>query len=42
MFKRLRFAAVPLITGAIIVLTTASVWAFSQQTLVPIGNYNFD
>jgi hypothetical protein len=42
MFKQLRFAAVPLIAGAIIVLTTASVWAFSQQTLVPSGNYNFN
>lgn len=42
MFKQLRFAAVPLIAGAIIVLTTASVWAFSQQTLGPNGNYNFN
>jgi hypothetical protein len=42
MFKQLRFAAVPLIAGAIIVLTTASVWAFSQQTLSPSGNYNFN
>ena len=42
MFKQLRFAAVPLIAGAIIGLTTASVWAFSQQTLVPSGNYNFN
>lgn len=31
-----------MIAGAIIVLTTASVWAFSQQTLVPSGNYNFN
>jgi hypothetical protein len=36
------FAAVPLIAGATIVLTTASVWAFSQQTLAPSGNYNFN
>jgi hypothetical protein len=42
MFKQLRFAAVPLIAGAMIVLTTASVWAFSQQTLGPNGNYNFN
>jgi len=42
MFKQLRFATVPLIAGAIIVLTTASVWAFSQQTLGPNGNYNFN
>ena len=43
-FMQLRFAAVPLIAGAIIALTTASVWAFSQQTLGPgeSGNYNFD
>jgi hypothetical protein len=42
MFKQLRFAAVPLFTGAIIALTTTSVWAFSQQTLTPNGNYNFN
>src|ERR1700733_3886093 len=42
MVKQLRFAAVPLIAGAIIALTTASVWAFSQQTLGPNGNYNFN
>ena len=42
MFKQLRFAAVSLITGAIIALTTASVWAFSQQTVGPSGNYNFN
>jgi hypothetical protein len=42
MFKQLQFAAVPLIAGAIIVLTTASVWAFSQQILGPSGNYNFN
>jgi hypothetical protein len=42
MFKQLRFAAVPLIAGAIIVLTTASVWAFTQQILGPNGNYNFN
>jgi hypothetical protein len=42
MSKQHRFAAVPLIAGAIIALTTASAWAFSQQTLQPNGNYNFD
>ncbi len=42
MFKQLRFAVVLLISGAIIALTTASVWAFSQQTLTPNGNYNFN
>jgi hypothetical protein len=42
MFKR--FAAAPLIAGAIIVLTTAVASAFSQQTITPNGNgnYNFD
>jgi hypothetical protein len=42
MSKRLRLAAVALIAGAIIALTTASVWAFSQETLSPNGNYNFN
>lgn len=42
MLKQLRFAAVPLFAGATIVLTTAPVWAFSQQTLLPNGNYTFD
>jgi hypothetical protein len=42
MFKQLRFAAVPLIAGAIIALATASAWAFSQQTLGAGGNYNFN
>ena len=42
MLKQLRFAAVPLIAGVIIALTTATVWAFSQQTLAPNGNYNFN
>jgi hypothetical protein len=30
------------IVGGMIALTTAPVWAFSQQTLTPNGNYNFD
>ena len=42
MFKQLRFAAVALTAGAMIALTTASGWAFSQQTLGPNGNYNFN
>jgi hypothetical protein len=43
-FVRLRFAAVPMIAAAIIASTTASGWAFSQQTLTPPanGNYNFN
>jgi hypothetical protein len=40
LFKR--FAAAPLIAGAIIALTTAAASAFSQQTVTPNGNYNFD
>jgi hypothetical protein len=43
-FVGLRFAAVPMIAAAIIASTTASGWAFSQQTLGPggNGNYNFN
>jgi hypothetical protein len=41
-FVRLRFAAIPVITAAIIVSTTASGWAFSQQMMTPNGNYNFN
>jgi hypothetical protein len=42
MLKQLRFAAVALISGATIVLATTSVRAFSQQTVSPNGNYNFN
>jgi hypothetical protein len=42
MLKQLRFAAIPLISGAAIVLATTSVRAFSQQTVTPNGNYNFN
>ena len=42
MLKQPRFAAGLFIAGATIALTTASVWAFSQQTLGPNGNYNFN
>jgi hypothetical protein len=42
MLKQLRFAAVALISGATILLATTSVWAFSQQTVTPNGNYNFN
>jgi len=43
-FVRLRFAAVPMIAAAAIASTTTSGWAFSQQTLFPggNGNYNFN
>src|SRR5271154_7072795 len=41
---RIRFAAIAMIAAAIIASTTASGWAFSQQTLGPgeSGNYNFN
>jgi hypothetical protein len=42
MLKQLRFAAIPVISGAAIVLATTSVWAFSQQTVTPNGTYNFN
>jgi hypothetical protein len=42
MSKQLRVAAVPLIAGAVIALTTATGWAFSQQIIEPNGNYNFN
>jgi hypothetical protein len=43
-FVRPRFAAVPLIAAAIIAVTTASGWAFTQQMLGTgeNGNYNFN
>jgi hypothetical protein len=43
-FARPRFAAVPMVAAAIIVSTITSGWAFSQQTLGPggNGNYNFN
>ena len=42
MSKRLRLAAVAFIAGATIALVTASAWAFTQETLYPNGNYNFN
>ena len=42
MLRRLRLVAVLLIAGTIIALTTASGWAFTQQTLTPNGNYDFN
>ena len=42
MTKRMRFAVVSFIAGAVVASTTASAWAFTQQTLYPNGNYNFD
>jgi len=41
-FVRLRVAAVPMIAVAIIASSTASGWAFSQQTLGPAGNGNYN
>jgi hypothetical protein len=47
MLKRPRLVAVPFIAGTIVALTivaltTTSVWAFTQQILLPNGNYNFN
>ena len=42
MLRRLWLVAVPFFAGAIIALTTAPVWAFSQQTITPNGNYDFN
>jgi hypothetical protein len=42
MSKRMRFAVVAFIAGAMVASTTASVWAFTQETLNPNGNYNFN
>ena len=42
MSKWMQFAVVPVMAGAMVALTTAPVWAFSQQTLNPNGNYNFN
>jgi hypothetical protein len=42
MSRQFRFAAVPLVAGAVVVLTTAAASAFSQETLSPNGNYNFN
>jgi hypothetical protein len=43
-FVQLRLAAVPLVAAAIIASSSVSGWAFSQQTLTPPanGNYNFN
>ena len=42
MLKRPRLVAVPFIAATIVALTTTTVWAFTRQTLLPNGNYNFD
>ena len=42
MCRRFGLVAVPFVAAAIIALTTNSVWAFSQQTVTPNGNYNFN
>jgi hypothetical protein len=42
MFRQFRLVAAPLIAGGIIALTATSGWAFSQQTVQPNGNYNFN
>lgn len=42
MSGRLWLVAVPFIAGTIIALSTELVWAFTQQTVTPNGNYNFN
>jgi hypothetical protein len=42
MFKRRWLVAVPFVAGAIIALTPDSAWAWTQQTVAPNGNYNFN
>jgi hypothetical protein len=42
MLRRFWLVAVPVIAGAVITLTTSSSWAWTQQTVTPNGNYNFD
>jgi hypothetical protein len=42
MSGRLWLVAVPFIAGAILALTTDLGWAFSQQTVTPNGNGNYD
>jgi hypothetical protein len=41
-FVQLRLAAIPVIAAAIIASSTVSGWAFSQQTLGPGANGNYD
>lgn len=42
MLRRSLLVAVLFVAGAIIALTTGPVWAFTQQTVTPNGNYNFN
>lgn len=42
MSRRLWLVAVPFVAGAIIALATVSARAFTQQTLTPNGNYDFN
>lgn len=42
MSRRLWLVAVPIVAGVMIAPTTDSAWAFSQQTLTPNGNYDFN
>jgi hypothetical protein len=39
-FVRLQFAAVALVAAAMVSLSVASAWAFSQQTVLPSGSSN--
>jgi len=42
MSRRLWLVAVPFVAGATLALTTDPVWAWTQQTVAPNGNYNFN
>ena|ERR1700744_541738 len=42
MSKRMRFAVIPLVAGALVAMATVSASAFTQETLYPNGNYNFN
>jgi hypothetical protein len=42
MAKRLLLLAVPIVAGAAVTLATSCAWAFTQETLNPNGNYNFN
>ncbi len=42
MLKRPRLVAVSFIAGTIVALTSNPVWALTQETLLPNGNYDFN
>jgi hypothetical protein len=42
MSRQLWRVAVLFVAGAIVTLATTSVWAWTQETVTPNGNYNFN